>query len=103
TDNLECTFDGVRVALTPVSGYSRGSISGTMRANSSGEVKATFMIPSGIRTGTREVVLSNSGNTASTAFTSIGTKRTTIDKILNTRVTLTALDPLAQTFQFERD
>src|SRR6185312_12558773 len=73
TDNLECTFDGVRVALTPVSGYSRGSISGTMRANSSGEVKATFMIPSGIRTGTREVVLSNSGNTASTAFTSIGT------------------------------
>lgn len=102
-DNLECFFDGVRVNLEPLQGYSTGSRPGTVRANSSGEVKAKFTIPKEIRTGTREVVLRNENNQAVGAFTSIGTKRTTVDTIIRTRVTLTAVDPIAQTFQFEQD
>lgn len=103
TDKLECTFDGVRVALTPMPGYTAGSVAGTMRANASGEIKAKFTVPAGIRTGTREVKIFNAANTAATSFTSIGTKRTTTDKIITTRISMTAIDPLAQTFQFEKD
>jgi hypothetical protein len=101
SDNLEAYFDGVRVSLTPKSGYLAGSTSGTVRSNSSGVVEATFVVPPNIRTGTREVVLKNNENTASAAYTSIGTKKTVVDKIINTRITLTAIDPLAQTFQFD--
>lgn len=103
TDNLECTFDGIRVSLTPLAGYSAGSTAGTVRANSSGEVKAKFTVPANVKTGTREVKLTNGSNTASTSYTSIGTKQSTVDKIITTRISLTAVDPLAQTFQFERD
>ncbi len=101
SDNLTCYFDGVKVALTPLSGFSKGTTPGTVRSNASGRVKAKFKIPEGIRTGTREVVLTNESNTASAGFTSIGTKRTTTEKVLRTRITLTAVDPLAQTFQFD--
>jgi hypothetical protein len=103
TDNLTLTFDGVICPLTPVSGYSAGSSTGTMRANSSGEVKATFTIPANVKTGTREVILSNASNTASTSFTAIGTKETTVNTVTTTYTTLTAIDPLAQTFQFDKD
>lgn len=102
-DKLECYFDGVKVNLTPAAGYSAGSVAGTLRANASGQVEGTFTVPPNIRTGTREVTLRNASNTASTAFTSIGTKSTTVDTIITTRITLTAIDPLAQTIQFEKD
>ncbi|AYP68598.1 hypothetical protein EalM132_00086 [Exiguobacterium phage vB_EalM-132] len=103
TDRLECTFDGIRVALTPLAGYSAGSVAGTVRANSVGEVKAKFTVPANVKTGTREVKLTNASNTASTSYTALGTKQSTVDKIITTRISLTAIDPLAQTFQFERD
>jgi len=103
SDNLTCYFDGVKVSLTPLSGFTAGSTTGTVRSNASGEVKAKFTIPQGIRTGTREVVLSNANNTATAPFTSIGTRRTTIDTITTTRITGTIVDPLAQSFEFPQD
>lgn len=101
-DNFELYFDGIRVPMTPKPGFQAGSNPGTVRSNSSGNLEATFTIPAGVRTGTREVVLRNNDNTASASFTSIGTKRTVTDTVLTTRITLTPVDPLAQTFQFER-
>ena len=73
-DNLECTFDGIRVPLTPVAPSTAGTQSGTIKANTSGVATGKFTIPANIKTGTREVILRNSGNTASAAFTSLGTK-----------------------------
>lgn len=102
-DNLALTFDGVSCTLTPATGYQSGSTTGTVRADSSGKVVATFTIPPNIVTGTREVILSNNNNTCSTTYTSIGTKETTVDTITKTFITLTAVDPLAQTFQFNVD
>ncbi|AGR47007.1 putative adsorbtion associated protein [Bacillus phage Shanette] len=102
-DNLELTFDGVRVSLTPVKGSVSGANPGTVRANSSGQVWAKFRIPAGVKTGTREVMLRNSTNSAVASFTSIGTKRTVTDTILTKRITLVPVDPLAQTFEFDRD
>lgn len=103
TDNLELMFDGKRCDLTPLTGYQSGSASGTVRADASGVVKAKFNIPENVRTGTREVVLQNSSNVATSSYTSIGTKRTTVDTVTTTRITMTAIDPLAQTFQFDKN
>jgi hypothetical protein len=102
-DNLVCYFDGIKVTLTPLTGFSAGTTAGSVRANASGEVKAKFTIPANVRTGTREVVLSNSNNTATAPFTSIGTKRTTVETITTTRITGTIVDPLAQSFEFSQD
>jgi len=102
-DNLIAYFDGIKVTLTPLAGFSAGSTAGSVRANASGEVKAKFTIPAGVRTGTREVVLSNANNTATAPFTSIGTRRTTINTITTTRITGTIVDPLAQSFEFPQD
>lgn len=103
SDNLECFFDGIRVPLTPLPGFSSGTLAGTVRANSSGVVKAKFTIPPNVRTGTREVVLRNNQQQATGTFTSIGTKRKVVDTIFTTRITLTIVDPLAQSFQFNED
>ncbi len=103
TDNLSLYFDGVLCTLTPASGYSAGTNAGTVRANASGNVKATFTNPANIRTGTREVILKNDSNTASAAYTSVGTQETVVDTVLKTVISLTAVDPLGQSFQFDKD
>src|SRR5690606_16601524 len=103
SDNLEALFDGQRVQLTPTNGTSAGTMAGTLRANSDGEASGKFMIPSGVRTGTREVLFKNSNNSASAAYTAQGRKRVVEETVLRTRVTVTATDPLAQTFQLDTD
>lgn len=102
-DNLTLYFDGVKCDLIPSSGYSAGTNSGTVRANASGNVSATFTNPANIRTGTREVVLQNDSNVASASYTSIGTQETVVDTVLKTVISLYAVDPLAQSFQFDQD
>lgn len=102
-DNFELFFDGVRCDVTPLPGFSAGTKPGSIRANSKGEAKGKFTIPANIRTGTREVVLKNLNSQALGTFTSIGTKRTVKETILKTKITLTVVDPLAQTFQFDQD
>jgi len=58
-DNIQATFDGVAVALTPVAPTIAGSTADTVQADANGEFTATFEIPSGVRCGTREVRLFN--------------------------------------------
>ena len=102
-DNLTCYFDGNKVNLTAISPSTTGSTTGTIKADASGHAKGKFTIPAGIRTGTREVKLSNADNEATTSFTSNGTKRTITTTITTTYITLTAVDPLAQSFMFDED
>ena len=99
-DNFLLSFDGVMAPITPSSGFVKGTATGSIRSNATGEAKGSFMIPAGIRTGTREVILENKDNTAVTSFTSIGTQRTVEDVILRQRVSITLIDPLAQSFHF---
>ncbi|MBD1372582.1 DUF4815 domain-containing protein [Hazenella sp. IB182357] len=103
SDNLELTFDGKRVAITPYETSEKGTKSGSVRANSKGVARGRFTTPADVRTGTREVKLANENTQAVGTFTSIGTKRTVRDTIFKTRITLTIVDPLAQTFQFDQD
>ena len=101
SNNLIMTFDGVRVPVTPASGFNKGSETGSVMSNSQGIAKGSFKIPAGIRTGTREVMLRNEDNTAVTSFIAQGTHKTTQDIIIRTRVTVNLIDPLAQSFQFD--
>lgn len=101
SNNLIMTFDGVRVPVTPASGFNKGSETGSIMSNSQGIAKGSFKIPAGIRTGTREVMLRNEDNTAVTSFIAQGTHKTTQDIIIRTRVTVNLIDPLAQSFQFD--
>ncbi|AEW47198.1 putative adsorption associated tail protein [Bacillus phage BCP78] len=102
TDNLFLTFDGVRVPVTPVAPTVAGSQTGTIRSNALGEATGKFMIPAGIRTGTREVTLQNADNLATSTFSAQGTAKITTDTITKTRVTFNLYDPLAQSFAFQQ-
>lgn len=108
TDKLRLTFDSKPVTLNTNLTY-QGSEAGTAKADANGMVQATFTIPSGVRTGTRAVVLSNGLNTASTNFTAEGRKRTyetVISRdvvVFRENVITRSVDPLAQSFSFDTD
>ncbi|MFE1631039.1 DUF4815 domain-containing protein [Brevibacillus reuszeri] len=59
SENIKATFDGIPVSLTPLSGTQAGTLPNTIRANGQGRFTCKFMIPSGVRTGTREVYFYN--------------------------------------------
>lgn len=99
-NNLFMTFDGNRVAVKPSGATLPGSDAGTVRSNAQGEASGTFMIPTGVRTGTREATLQNANNQATTTFTAQGSAKITTDTITRTRVTFNLYDPLAQSFAF---
>lgn len=101
TNNLELFFDGIKVPITPAVGFTKGAKTGTIMSNAKGEAKGTYTIPAGIRTGIREVSLRNVDNSCATTFIAQGTKKTTQDIIIRTRVTIDLYDPLAQSFQFQ--
>lgn len=99
-NNLVVTFDGLRVPVTPSTGYRKGATEGTGMANADGTFKGIFKIPAGVRCGTREVSIRNDTNLASSTFTAQGTKKTTEDIIIRTHTTINLVDPLAQSFSF---
>ena len=99
-NNLKLTFDGLTVPVTPLTGWKKGSATGTGMANADGTFKGTFKIPAGVRCGTREVTLENDSDKAIAPFIAQGTLKTVEDVIIRTRVTVQLYDPLAQTFSF---
>src|SRR5690606_5942749 len=103
TNNLFLTFDGIRVDVQPTGDTRPGSENGTLMANAQGVATGKFTIPSGVRTGTREVTLQNAENMATSTYTAQGTRKITEDVITQTRVTFNLYDPLAQSFAFPSD
>lgn len=121
-DNIKCTFDGIEVPLTAVSPTEAGTLTGTLKANSEGYVKGTFIVPDNIRTGIREVSLFSDTDidgytsTGYTLYQSSGTSRTlqrtltTVTTVLLQRevtttinqTTTTYIDPVGQTFVLDR-
>lgn len=97
-DNLYLTFDGIRVDVTPTGNTVPGTQAGTIRANSKGFATGKFVIPAGVRCGTREVTLRNDENLAVTTFTAQGIHKVTTETITTTYVTFNLYDPLAQSF-----
>ncbi|AHY25651.1 hypothetical protein 812_123 [Staphylococcus phage 812] len=102
-NNLYLLFDGVRCAITPATGYRKGSEDGTIMTDAKGTAKGKFTIPAGIRCGNREVTLKNANSTSATTYTAQGRKKTSQDIIIRTRVTVNLVDPLAQSFQYDEN
>ncbi|AHZ10693.1 tail protein [Bacillus phage Megatron] len=108
TSDYYIMFDGVRAAVTPDTGHT-GGMAGTAKADAQGVIRGTFKIPQNIRTGTREVVITNAkgdpnkpigDGRAITTFSAQGTAKITTDTITRTHVTFQLYDPLAQSFVF---
>lgn len=103
SDNVTCSFDGQKMTLSPILGTLRGTNAGTLKADAKGEAYGEFTIPSGIRTGTKEVVAYNDLASASTTYTSTGRHRVVQETVFRTITTTQWYDPLAQSFSFRED
>lgn len=108
SDNLRGSIDGVSVDLVPTGTTTIGSLPNTIRADSNGRATAKFKIPSGIRTGAREVILTNGIADGSAIFTSTGIDRTvtttvTTNTIVTRYIQQVNVDPVAQSFELNED
>ena len=100
-DNLSVTIDGKAVlSPTPSSDLYKGTNANTFKADTTGEVKGTFVIPSGIECGTRTVKVYNDDTVASTTYTAYGTEDTVTSVVNVQQVTLDVYDPVAQSFTY---
>lgn len=100
-DNLQVTIDGKAVlSPTPSSDLYKGTTANTFKADGEGNVKGTFVIPSGIKCGTRTIKIYNDTSVASTTYTAYGTQET-VESVVNVQqVTLDVYDPVAQSFTY---
>ena len=102
---IRATFNDIPVVLSP-SESKYADTSGTLKADEKGEVRGSFTIPSGVRTGTVDVKVfcddypSLIGNAP---FTANGVLNTTVTTVTTTKTIVTRIDPLAQTFEFTED
>ena len=106
SDLITGYMDGVKVNLSPLSTTSAGTEAGTVKSDVNGRVNCHFTIPTGVRTGAREITLSNPVTSASTVFTSNGMKVTTTETVLTNKVIYRVrypVDPIAQSFQLITD
>lgn len=103
-DNLILTIDGQPFNITPASGYSSGTTSGSIKADSKGMAKGSINIPANtLRAGTREVVLKNDHNIASINYVIKGLQDTNTQTLNRTYTTYSLYDPVAETFVLDRD
>jgi len=104
------TFNGVRVTITPSSGYSTDtSGKGTVTTDSNGAFSGKFSVPSNVPVGTVETIFTNDKDSCVTTYTASGmTQHTgvyyTDETYFNTQyVTAYVSDPVAETFQLPQD
>lgn len=103
-DNLILTIDGQPFSITPATGYSSGSTAGSIKADAEGMTKGSIKIPANtLRAGTREVVLKNDHNIASTNYVIKGSQDINTHTINRTYTTYCMDDPVAETFSLAND
>lgn len=106
-DNIKCTFNEISVALTPISsseiyGY-KGTIEGSIRANSKGYFKATFTVPGNVPCGQVQVVCKGPIATGTAVYKASGRRQVVEETVLTTKTVVSPQDPLAQSFGFDND
>lgn len=102
-DNIECYFNDTKVSITPLDGTSAGTTSGTLRANSDGSFKGKIRVIPKTPCGSVEVRLQSSRASGSATYTALGRKQTVQDTVLTTKIVVSPVDPIAETFEFESD
>lgn len=103
SDLISATIDGVSVSLTPLGTTTAGSQPGTVKSDANGNVSCSFVIPQGIRTGARKIVLSNPVASASCVFTSNGILETVQQTVYEREIIYRYFDPLAESFTLYQD
>lgn len=109
TDNIRCLFDDREVSLAPLSGFASGSKKGTVQSDSKGMVKAKFTIPENVPCGTKSIKLIADGDPSkrtregACTYTAIGKRRLTKKTVLKETINYNYIDPLAQSFQLDKD
>lgn len=102
-DNVRCIFNDTVVPITPIAPCTAGTMTGTLKATSGGEIKGKFMIPPNTPSGTVSVVMDSGVDSGTAVYQSQGRKIVLQDNVLTTTVVTETWDPLAQTFMFEED
>lgn len=100
-DNIEVFFNGKKVEIKNQS--SAGSATNSVRANNKGRFTCEFTVPPNVPCGSAKVELVGPISNGNAIYKAEGTKRTTTKKVLTTRTVVNPYDPLAQSFQFDRD
>lgn len=103
TDNVQVFFNDKLISAKPATGYSAGATAGTLKANSMGVVCGTFTVPAKTPCGVAKVEVRSAKASGLGQYRAEGTKRTVTDTVLKTTKVLTAVDPLAQSFGFDKD
>lgn len=105
-DKIIATFNGSPVSLTSTESKYQGSQTGSLKADATGTAKGQFIVPANVQCGTVEVAVypANYPSLVGMAkFTSNGIKETNQFESFTARTVVNAVDPLAQSFQFDQD
>lgn len=109
TDNVHATITSIPVEqvgwgpdpnVDGGSGPYRGSDHNSWKADANGYIYGSFMIPAGLKCGTRTVSLFNATNQATATYSAHGTLKDVEQIIKKQRVAVSLYDPLAQSFTF---
>lgn len=109
TDSVQATITSIPVEqvgwgpdmnVDGGNGPYRGSAHNSWKADGNGFIYGSFMIPAGLKCGTRTVSLFNATNQATATYTAHGTLKNVENIINKQRVAVTLYDPLAQSFTF---
>lgn len=105
-DNITATFDGKSISLNPSNSTYKGTMSGTLKADSKGVAKGNFKVPANTLCGTKELrvyPINTPSLSGASNYTSLGRTITTTKTVWTQVTNLNATDPLAQSFQFDMD
>lgn len=109
TDNVHATITSIPVeqvgwgpdpSVDGGSGPYRGTDHNSWKADGNGYIYGSFMIPAGLKCGTRTVSLFNATNQATATYSAHGTLKDVEQIIKKQRVAVSLYDPLAQSFTF---
>lgn len=109
TDNVHATITSIPVeqvgwgpdpSVDGGAGPYRGTDHNSWKADGNGYIYGSFMIPAGLKCGTRTVSLFNSTNQATATYSAHGTLKDVEQIIKKQRVAVSLYDPLAQSFTF---
>lgn len=105
-EEVQVKFAGVTMKLTPLGSTSKGTTDTRVRADANGKIEASFKIPSKTPCSTVEIKMESTTHkdrVAITSFTSEGRNQKVEETIYIQRNVLYAVDPIAQSFMFDKD
>lgn len=104
-NNVYCTFNGIKVPLSPAGSTQAGTDMGTVRVDGKGRFEASFVVPPSQPCGSVEVKLYGNTSSGSAIYSAQGHKQILERTVLTTnyKYNFYSVDPLAQSFMFNNE